>query len=117
MTDELLKPEIYIDELPVRPPSIEPVETSIAAFAGWTPIGPANRAELVRTWPEFEAMFGGLSSNSLLSYAVYHFFENGGANAYVVKPVGPQRFLDVIHAIGLFWTVVNRSPTLEGETA
>ena len=30
-----------------------------------------------------------------------------GANAYVVKPVGPVGFLEVIKAIGLFWVVVN----------
>src|SRR5688572_496519 len=35
-----------------------------------------------------------------------------GANAYVVKPVGPAGFLDVIRSIGLFWMVVNRTPEL-----
>ena len=33
-----------------------------------------------------------------------------GANAYVVKPVGPVGFLQVIQALGLFWTVVNEPP-------
>ena len=40
-----------------------------------------------------------------------------GANAYVVKPVGPSGFLEVMRAIGLFWMVVNRAPEAATDTA
>ena len=33
-----------------------------------------------------------------------------GANAYVVKPVGFQEFIDAIKNLGLFWAVVNEAP-------
>ncbi len=33
-----------------------------------------------------------------------------GANAYVVKPVGFQQFVDAIRQAGMFWAVVNEPP-------
>lgn len=33
-----------------------------------------------------------------------------GCNAYVVKPVDFQAFVDAVSAVGLFWAVVNQPP-------
>jgi CheY-like chemotaxis protein len=33
-----------------------------------------------------------------------------GANAYVVKPVGFQQFVDAIGRLGVFWAVLNEPP-------
>jgi CheY-like chemotaxis protein len=33
-----------------------------------------------------------------------------GANAYVVKPVGFQQFVDAIKQTGMFWAVINEPP-------
>lgn len=33
-----------------------------------------------------------------------------GANAYVVKPVGFEEFVQALKEIGLFWAVINRPP-------
>ena len=33
-----------------------------------------------------------------------------GANAYVVKPVNFQEFMDAIKSLGLFWAIINESP-------
>jgi len=33
-----------------------------------------------------------------------------GANAYVVKPVGFQQFVDAIKQMGMFWAVINEPP-------
>jgi len=33
-----------------------------------------------------------------------------GVNAYVVKPVGFQEFIDAIKQTGMFWAVVNEPP-------
>ncbi len=33
-----------------------------------------------------------------------------GANAYVVKPVDFQRFVDAVRELGLFWAVINHPP-------
>ena len=35
-----------------------------------------------------------------------------GANAYVVKPVGFEAFVNAIKQLGLFWAVVNQPPSL-----
>ncbi len=33
-----------------------------------------------------------------------------GVNAYVVKPVGFQQFVDAIKQTGMFWAVINEPP-------
>jgi Bacteriophage tail sheath protein len=81
-------PGVYIEEIPSGVRTITGVATSIAAFVGWAPKGPIDRAELVLGWPDFDRKFGGLDVNSLLGYAVYHFFANGGQRAYIVRLTG-----------------------------
>ncbi len=34
-----------------------------------------------------------------------------GVNAYVVKPVGFQQFVDAIRQTGIFWAVINEPPS------
>jgi CheY-like chemotaxis protein len=36
---------------------------------------------------------------------------NFGTNAYIVKPMGFQEFVEVIEEVGLFWGVLDQSPT------
>jgi CheY-like chemotaxis protein len=36
-----------------------------------------------------------------------------GVNAYVVKPVGFQQFVDAIKQTGMFWAVINEPPPLQ----
>jgi DNA-binding response OmpR family regulator len=36
-----------------------------------------------------------------------------GVNAYVVKPVNFEGFLDAVERLGLFWLLVNRTPYSE----
>jgi len=78
-------PGVYIQEAisPVHP--ITGVATSIAAFVGYTDQGIDNRAEQLFSYSDFERLFGGLGSDSELSYAVQQFFNNGGAQGYVVR--------------------------------
>src|ERR1700749_1915796 len=78
-------PGVYIQELtsPVHP--ITGVATSIAAFVGYTATGIDNRAEEIFSPSDFQRLFGGLASNSEVSYAVQQFFANGGSQAYVVR--------------------------------
>jgi hypothetical protein len=64
---------------------IDAVSTGTTAFAGWTTTGPVDRAALVAGWADFERQFGGLDSQSPLSYAVAHFFANGGTQAFVAR--------------------------------
>jgi phage tail sheath protein FI len=80
-------PGVYIEEIASGVRTITGVATSIAAFVGWAPKGPTDRAELVLSWSDFDRKFGGLDVRSLLGYAVSQFFANGGQRAYIVRLV------------------------------
>jgi hypothetical protein len=87
MPTQLTYPGVYIEEIPSGVRTITGVATSIAAFVGWAPKGATDRAELVLSWLDYERKFGGLDRRSLLGYAVYHFFSNGGQQAYIIRLV------------------------------
>lgn len=78
-------PGVYIEEIPSGVHTITGVATSITAFVGYTSRGLDNRATRLFSFADFERLFGGLASDSELSYAVQQFFTNGGAEAYVVR--------------------------------
>jgi phage tail sheath protein FI len=65
--------------------------TSIAAFVGRTLKGPVNEPVPVRSFADFQRVFGGLWQPSTLSYAVDQFFENGGRCAVIVRVVNGAR--------------------------
>lgn len=78
-------PSVPIAVTPGAPPAITGVATSIAAFAGWAPKGPTDRAELALSLADYTNKYGGFHQQSYLSYAVSHFFANGGQRAYIVR--------------------------------
>ena len=78
-------PGVYIQEVSSGVRTITGVATSIAAFVGWAPKGPVDRAGLVLSWPDYFRQYGGLDKRSLLGYAVSQFFANGGQQAYIVR--------------------------------
>lgn len=88
MPVQLSYPGVYIEELPSGVRTIAAVATSIAAFVGWAPRGPTDQAKLVQSWSDYERLFGGLDRASAMSYAVSHFFGNGGQQAYIVRVTG-----------------------------
>src|ERR1035437_277643 len=78
-------PGVYIQELPSAVHPITGVATSIGAFVGFTARGIDQRAGRIFCFSDYECLFGGLGSDSELSYAVQQFFANGGTQAYVVR--------------------------------
>ncbi|MBW7881370.1 MAG: phage tail sheath family protein [Caldilineaceae bacterium] len=80
-------PGVYIEEVPSGVRTIVGVATSITAFVGRALRGPVNRPVRVQSFAEYERIFGGLWVNSGMSYAVQHFFLNGGADALIVRVV------------------------------
>ncbi len=94
MPSALTYPGVYIEEIPSGVRTITGVATSIAAFVGWANRGPTDKAQRILSWPDFERKFGGMDSRSLLGYAVYNFFANGGRDAYVIRlanePIGEE---------------------------
>jgi phage tail sheath protein FI len=83
-------PGVYIEEIPSGVRTIAGVATSVAAFVGWAPKGPTDSAQMALSWSDFDRQFGGLYPGSLLGYAVYHFFANGGQQAYIVRLAAPD---------------------------
>src|SRR5207247_10099141 len=85
MPATLTYPGVYIEEIPSGVHTITGVATSIAAFVAYTQGRLDNRAKRIQGFADFERAFGGLDSDSELSYAVQQFFANGGSEAYVVR--------------------------------
>lgn len=85
MPVQLTYPGVYIEEVSSGVRTITGVATSVAAFVGYTARGRDNRAIRIQTFADFEREFGGLASDSELSYAVSHFYANGGGEAWIVR--------------------------------
>jgi len=96
-----LHPGVYIEELPGGAKPIEGVETAIAAFIGYANEGPLiddedDRPALITSYDEYEKRFGGRKDlpfeaddgstlQDPMGHAVYSFFQNGGAKAYIAR--------------------------------
>ena len=78
-------PGVYIEEVPSGVRTISGVATSIALFIGWAARGPQDRAVRITSFADYERQFGGLDVRTLLGYAVKQFYDNGGADAYVLR--------------------------------
>jgi hypothetical protein len=78
-------PGVYIEEIPSGVRTIAGVSTSVTAFIGYTARGPVDYAVHIFSFADFERAFGGLASDSPVSYGVRQFFEHGGTEAYVVR--------------------------------
>jgi hypothetical protein len=78
---------IFIRQTPAAGQSIARTGAHATAFVGRTLRGPVNRAVTVRSFTDFQQLFGGLWQPSPLSYAVEHFFEQGGRQAVIVRVV------------------------------
>ena len=80
-------PGVYIEELPSTVRTIVGVPTSVAAFVGWAPRGPAG-AHHITSWDDYQRIYGGLHLQSPMSQAVYQFYQNGGSEAEIVRLSG-----------------------------
>ena len=76
---------IQITETPGAEQPIARASAHLTAFVGRTLRGPVNRAITVHSFADFQQEFGGLWQPSPLSYAVEHFFEQGGRQAVIVR--------------------------------
>lgn len=78
-------PGVEVQEVPGGVRTITGVATSVTAFIGRTLRGPADRPQLVQSVADFERVYGGLWRESPLSYAVQHYFVNGGRDAVICR--------------------------------
>ncbi|MGB9378336.1 MAG: hypothetical protein WCB04_12565 [Mycobacteriales bacterium] len=75
-------------------PTIKAAPTAVAAFVGWLPDGPMNRAVEVASFADVEREFGGLHSESEASFGLWQYFRNGGRRAWVVATGGKTEDAD-----------------------
>ena len=87
MPSQLTYPGVYIEELSSGVRTITGVATSIAAFVGWSPQGPTDRAVRISSFSHYERLYGPIHAMSYLGYSVRQFFDNGGGEAYVLRIV------------------------------
>ncbi len=76
---------IHITQTPHAEQKIARNRAHQTAFVGRTLRGPLNMPLIVRSFADFQQTFGGLWQPSPLSYAVEHFFEQGGRQAIIVR--------------------------------
>jgi phage tail sheath protein FI len=81
----LAHPGVYIQELEPDVRTIRGVPTSITAFLGRARRGLIDQPVRIQGFGEFIRLFGGLWNESPMSYAVSHFFVNGGGDALIVR--------------------------------
>lgn len=85
-------PGVYVQEIEAGPRPIQAVGTQTAVFIGDAPLGNAmvNQARAVNNWSEFVARFMPPQNrkSTILSNAVYGFFENGGSRCFIVNTGG-----------------------------
>jgi len=83
-----LHPGVYVQEIPSGLRTIEGISTSTAAFIGKTEMGPLGKAQIVTSFSEFQAKYGGFPSGFFLAQSVLQFFNNGGKKTYIVRVAG-----------------------------
>ena len=67
------------------------LSTARTAFVGRTLRGPVDQPVLIKSFNEFQHVFGGLWQPSPLGYAVEQFFDNGGREAFIVRVINGAR--------------------------
>lgn len=90
MSLTLAQPGVYIQELEPDVRTLRGVPTSIVAFIGRARRGLVDTPVRVQGYGEFVRLFGGLWDESPMSYAVSHFFLNGGGDALIVRVHHPS---------------------------
>jgi uncharacterized protein len=89
-------PGVYVEELSSGVRSVAALPTSITAFVGRALRGPTDTYDIpdqvptvINSYADFERIFGGLWTESAMSYAVRDFYQNGGGQALIVRLFAP----------------------------
>ena len=77
-------PGVYVNETPLTSLTTASSGQSAAVFLGEATQGPTT-PQLVSNWTSYKSLFGEITTKYDLPYAVYHYFANGGKQAYVIR--------------------------------
>ncbi len=83
-------PGVYVQEVDSGVRTVAGVPTSVAAFVGRTKRGPVNQPTTCFNSGEYSRRFGGLWTESTVSYAADDFFANGGGHSEIVRLFTPN---------------------------
>src|SRR6516165_9501265 len=78
-------PGVYLEPVDAVLPAVTALRTDIARFVGIALCVPLHEAVPVRSWRQFQTIFGNFIPGGYLAYSVKAFFENGGRKCYVVR--------------------------------
>lgn len=119
MTGQSVPSDGQLEEVSNGIRAVTGVPTSITAFVGRALTGPVatdeeGGAEVIQSFADYERLFGGLSHDAPMSYAVQDFFRNGGSQAVIARlqsadnrPLTPQDYVnafenDVLKHVDVF---------------
>jgi Bacteriophage tail sheath protein len=97
-------PGVYVQEVPAGPRPIQAVGTSTPVFIGDAPLDDVlvNQARAVNNWSEFVARYMPSEEkdreSTVLSNAVFGFFENRGSRCFIVNTGGKAGIEDALAA-------------------
>jgi len=94
-------PGVYIEEIPSGVRTVMGVATSITAFIGRAVRGPVNEPVTINSFGDYERIFGGMWTESTMSYAVRDFYLNGGSQAIIVRLFHPYFATDAARVTAL----------------
>jgi phage tail sheath protein FI len=78
-------PGVYVTESPlVSNVARANNAQAVATFIGTAPRGPLTPT-LINSWSSFKSVFGDISIDHEMGYSVYHYFANGGRDAYILR--------------------------------
>jgi len=81
-------PGVYVDEVSSGVHPIAVASTSTAAFLGQAEKGSLTDAIKVFSFTQFQNLYGGFIPGVYLAQSVFQFFNNGGAQCYIVRVSG-----------------------------
>jgi uncharacterized protein len=82
-------PDVYFEWLDAAH-RIDPASTAVAGFVGIAERGPLHQAVRLRSWTQFQSIFGERIAQGYLAYAVQGFFANGGSTCFAVRVADPE---------------------------
>src|SRR5512141_1068874 len=82
-------PGVYFEVVDRSQETVPAIRTDIAAFLGIAERGPVHAPSRVRSWQQFQSLFGNFIPTGYLAYCAKAFFDNGGDTCYIVRVAAP----------------------------
>lgn len=101
MTIQVSYPGVYAQLISAPNPPTTGIPTSTTLFVGRAQMGPVETATTINSYDDFKRTFGALDADFPMSYALNQFYDNGGAEAIIVRLFKPSSNSDCIGTASL----------------